>query len=229
MKKTIVLYQQKLFTEIPEDDIRIIKDYHPDFVCLPEYFFHPDFISYEHSLDVMKSLSIELNTILIGGTTVVYENEQMYNTSYIFNKGQKVGRYKKINLYEKELEKITPGDTYKIFEIGGIRVGVLICADVLYRDAWENMKGLNPDIIFIPTFSPFKEETIENKFKRDEDIFVTGAKLCHATIIKTCSIGTFKTTKLQGRSLAASPSGIIWRTDPANEHKKIIKYLEVEL
>ena len=36
----ITIYQQELLGRIPEKDVEIIRNEKPDYVCLPEYFFH---------------------------------------------------------------------------------------------------------------------------------------------------------------------------------------------
>jgi predicted amidohydrolase len=153
----------------------------------------------------------------------------LFNTCYIFDKGKEIGHYRKINLFYRELGRITPGIENKVIEVQGIRVGLMICADALSDTAWEGTAKLKPQIIFIPTFSPYKEETVQSKFIRDEEIYVSGAKFCDCPVIKTCCIGTFKDTRLQGRSLAATPDGIIWRVQPEDEDKPAIRILDINL
>lgn len=225
----VLIYQQRLLASIPEADYEEIKSHNPNIVCLPEYFFHPDFISYDDSIAYMKKCSKDFNTILIGGTTVLHKNGNSFNACYIFDKGKEVGYYKKIHLFQPEVGRITPGTEYKVFTINNVKIGLLICADALHNESWVNMSKLNPDIIFIPTFSPFKEESHKEKFKRDNEIYVNGAKTCNSIIVKVCCIGKFKNTSLQGRSLVADKNGIIWRVDPQNEKNKIIKSIILEI
>ncbi len=229
MKIKAVIYQQKLLAEIPFQDYEAIKNLKAEHVCLPEYFFHPEIISYQESLSKMEEYSRDFNCTLIGGTTVLEENERRYNTCYIYHKSKQMGSYRKINLFYRELGKITPGDKFSTFSVNGINIGLMICADALSEGAWEQMSRLNPDIIYMPTFSPYKKETAQDKFKRDEEIYVRGAKTCNCPVVKTCCIGTFHDAKLQGRSLAATPEGILWRVMPEDENKKIIKLLEIEI
>ncbi len=229
MKIKTVIYQQELLGKIPPQDFKTIKNLNPDHVCLPEYFFHPDFIAYKDSMKLMKEYSEELNCTLIGGSTVLEENGKFYNTCYIFHKGKEKGSYKKINLFFREQGKITPGSEFFTYKFNAINIGLMICADALSETAWNKMAGLNPDIVYIPTFSPYKEETKEEKFKRDEELYVAGAKKCGCPVVKVCCIGQFKDTKLQGRSLVADPNGILWRVEPENENDKIIKKIEIEV
>ncbi len=225
----VLLYQQKLLGQIPDNDYGIIQSYKPDFICLPEYFFHPDFISYKDSINYMKKISKDLNTVLIGGTTVLKEADRLYNCCYVFDKGKVIGHYRKVHLFERENGRITPGKDFKVFVIEGVRLGILICADVLYKKSWKLLAALKPDIIFIPTFSPYKEESQEIKFKRDYNIFVTGAIRTSCPVVKVCSIGELHNHRVQGRSLLANPNNIVWRVSPQDENTKIIKCLDINL
>lgn len=229
MKKKIVIYQQEILGFIPDEDIQTIQQYQPDMVCLPEYFFHPEKVNFAQSQELLKKYSQLFHCILIGGTTVLLENEKLYNTCFIYDSGREMGHYKKINLYYREFGRITPGTEYTVIDVNGIRIGLMICADALSESAWQGTALLKPEIVFIPTFSPYKEEKIEAKFIRDEEIYVSGAKLCGCPVIKTCCIGTFKDTRLQGRSLAALPDGILWRVPPDKEDQSIIQLLEIDL
>lgn len=223
----ITIYQQELLGKIPGNDFNVIKSYNPEFLVLPEYFFHPELISYNDAIKNIIMISKELNCTVIGGTTVLEENNKLFNCCYIYRSGKYIGHYCKINLFEGEIGKIIPGNQYKVFKIDKSKVGILICADVLFIEAWDNMKRLKPDIIFIPTFSPYKIESVEEKYLRDENIFIKGANISNSIIVKVCSIGKYKDTKLQGRSLVCDKNHIIWRVKPEEEDMKIIKNIEI--
>lgn len=85
------------------------------------------------------------------------------------------------------------------------------------------MRAFKPDIIFVPTTSPFRgDETVKEKYARDHDIFVRGAALSGAYIVKCCAIGYLWGGRLQGRSLIAAPWGIISRINPEDESRERI-------
>jgi len=227
MRVKILLYQQELIGKIPENDYQIIKSYKPDFICLPEYFFHPDVVTFDASVSYMSKISLDINCVLIGGSTVSKIEGKMYNTCFIFNRGKEIGFYNKIHLFQPEMGKITPGNEYKLFSIKNVNFSVIICADVLYEDTWNELIKIKPQILFIPTFSPYKEENVKEKFLRDNKIYLEGAKKVGCFIIKTCCTGIFKTTKLQGRSLITGPDNILWRVNPEDEDKPQIKFYEL--
>jgi predicted amidohydrolase len=229
MKIKSVIYQEKLLGEIPLKDLEYIKSQGPDHVALPEYFFHPEIVTYEKSIKLMEEYSTYLNCVLIAGTTVLQKNGKLYNTCYIYDRGQQKGDYQKINLFYREHGRITPGKEFRVFNINNVKIGLMICADALSKKAWQDMTNLKPDIIYIPTFSPYKKETKQEKFLRDNEIYVNGASMCNCTVVKVCCIGKFHEAQLQGRSLVATPEKILWRVMPDQEDKKIIKTIELEV
>lgn len=205
----------------------------PDFVCLPEYFLLPtesvDYLLYASRYDgntkYLSRLSNELDTTLIAGTVIEKNGSSFYNTSYVYRRGEKLAAYRKRYPTDKEQEHgIVPGNKFIVFETDGLKVGVLICADVLRKEAFIKMGRLGADIIFIPTISPLlKDDSPFKKQVRDEMIFVAGARLANAFVVKTCGLGDIFGNPLNGRSLVAAPWGIIWQVSPENEQRPRIQ------
>ncbi len=204
----------------------------PDFVCLPEYsLIGPSVKDYNRAaldirdnLDYLKELSSMLGTCMIGGTVVEADENNLYNSSYLFDRGEILGRYRKLNPTSNEIKKgILPGDKLFTTEIDNVRIGIMICADALNIGLFEQMYEEKVDIIFIPTVSPYQEnESLLDKYSRDEDIFVYGAQKAACFVVKTCGIGTIFGHPLQGRSLIASPWGIIKRVEPHAEQSPAV-------
>ena len=210
-----------------------------DFVCLPEYCFIPleaksqldTAKNLEKNLATLSELSIRLNTALIGGSVVEEKNGKFYNVCNIFDRGQLVGKYRKVNLYRREAGKgISTGNRYEVFGIGGVRVGLLICADVLFSESYRKLTELKPDIIFVPTTSPYRADDLsEAKEKRDSDYFLAGAKAASAYVAKCCAVGSLLGGQLQGRSLIAAPWGILKRVPFQEEDKELVLTAELDL
>jgi predicted amidohydrolase len=239
MKKIrLILYQKPLGIPITRSDIKEMELFAPHFVCFPEYFFvnrrlgnHGQSLHNQQlQIKRIRLLSEELNCTIIGGTMPELADDVMYNTTFVFSKGKELGFYRKKNLFFAEVGKITPGSEFKVFESDGVRFGVLICADVFHDESFFFMKENKAEIIFSPTFSLIKkEETVEEKYKRDNDIYVRGAKLSSAIIVKVCGVRDEYKDFLQARSLIASPGGIIYRVSPEQEHTPMIIKKEIDL
>lgn len=232
MLRKVVIVQCEVGRELSLDENLTIFKQKPDFVILPEYFnADPKFRDTGHnSLNISKHLKYcgvlaeRFETILIAGTAIESDGNKFYNTCYIFNGSDIAGKYRKTNPTENErINQISPGKNQTLIDIKGLRISILICADVLNPGNFDCLRDLRPDIVFIPTTSPYKaKENEKDKFARDKNIFVDGAQRCGAYIIKCCAVGELWGGKLQGRSLVAAPWGVLNRVAPQDEDKERI-------
>lgn len=236
-KFRVILYQKSLGIPVTKRDVREMRDFRPHFICFPEYFFVSrrlgNHVQNPHTQMMQKKriefLSRNLDTVVIGGSMPELSDGNMHNTSFVYDRGEMTGFYRKKNLFIAEVGKITPGDGYRVFHAYGIRFGVMICADVFDDNGFLFMKDQGAKIIFSPTFSPRKEETQEEKFKRDQDIYIRGASLSDAVIVKVCGVKSEYRNFLQARSLIASKEGILFRVMPEDEDKEMIIKREIEV
>jgi predicted amidohydrolase len=154
-----------------------------------------------------------------------------HNACHIFNDGKHIGAYRKVHPTAGERDiGISPGDNYKVFDIQGLRLGVLICADVLYPQSFETLAELQPDLIAIPTTSPFRyDDTAEQKHRRDMEIYVAGARKTGAYVLKTCGVGHLMGKRLQGRSLICNGDGIIASISAPKEALEATLIAEIEV
>lgn len=239
MLKKVILYQQKPGGGVPEDDFNLMQDESPDFLCLPEYFFVPANVESQietadqtaENREWLTEISRRLDCAVIGGSMVERDGGKLYNTCFIYSKGEEIGFYRKLNPFGRETSLgISAGGGLQVFEVENVRVGVLICADVLIPDVFKEMRAFRPQIIFCPTTSPFREDdTVEAKKERDLKIFVSGARDSGAYVVKTCAAGSLMNRKLQGRSLVAAPWGVIRKVDFSEEDKKQILTIALKL
>lgn len=237
MQLSIALFQKRSDGVFDLDRIAKLIGKGFDFVCLPEYCFVSQNAGsqldtakdLEKNLSTLAELSRRLDTVLIGGSVVEEEAGRFYNTSYIFDRGKQVGKYRKVNLYRREAGRgLSTGNRYEVFEVRGIRVGLLICADVLFPESYRKLAELKPDIIFVPTTSPYRaEDPVEAKEQRDAGYFLSGAKTASAFVAKCCAVGLLLTGRLQGRSLIAAPWGILKRVPFEDEDNELVMTVEL--
>ena len=234
----IILYQKSLGIPIIRSDIKAMHEFSPHFVCFPEYFFvnqrlgnHGQSMhNQKRQIERIKLLSKSLNSVVIGGTMPELADGVMYNTTYVYQNGEELGFYRKKNLFFAEVGKITPGDKLKIFNAYGFNFGVLICADVFHDESFMFMNEHGAKIIFSPTFSLYKDnETVEEKYKRDNDIYVRGAGIADSIIVKVCGVRSEYKSFLQARSLIANRSEVLYRVKPEEEHSEMIIKKKIEI
>lgn len=233
----VVLYQEKLCGEVDPQDIPVIRNFSPDFFVLPEHFFTKDAKDFasvagyaQENRDYLLSLSKKISCAVIGGSIIEQESDELYNVCYIADEGVFKGRYVKCNPSREEAKQgVLPGAEMKLYSVKGASIGILICGDVLDEHNFHTMGELLPDIVFVPAVSPYKKETEDEKFARDENIFVQGAENSRSYVIKVCGVGSIFGHPIQGRSLVAAPWGIITRVSSAEENLKHILAVELDL
>lgn len=233
----IILFQNPLGERVTGAQLEEMSAFKPHFVCFPEYYFANRRLgnhgqtpkNQARQLHYLELLSKRLCTTVIGGTMPELADDVMYNTSFVFHNGDLLGYYRKRNLFFPEVGKITPGNEWKVFSAHGITFGVLICADVFYEESFIEMRKRGARIIFVPTFSLRKVETIEEKIKRDNEIFVRGASLAQAIIVKVCGVPSHYKDFIHARSLIAAPDGVLYRVRPEEEEKAMIIKQEVTI
>lgn len=229
MLRKITLVQCEVGRQLSMEENLYIFKQKPDFLVLPEYFnVDPanrntpyNASQAEEYLKYCNALSDRFQNVVIAGTTVESAEGRFFNTSFIYNRGKNIGRYRKINPTANEKRhSISPGNDIFLMEFDGIRISVMICADVLSQSNFRALAEFEPDLIFIPTTSPFRpDETVREKFDRDQAIFVDGAGACGSYLIKCCAVGQLWDGRLQGRSLVAAPWGILSRVTPDEEDR----------
>lgn len=239
MNVNVIACQQRLDEKLSAETIQRICRWHPDFVCLPEHYpltgeirdLQQAALRYYERKGYLSDLSKELETVLVGGTLTEHTRSGYYNTCYVFDRGQELGFYRKVHPTVREQQAgVLSGDEFKIFEIHGLRVGVLICADVLNVRSFDELAALGCQITFVPTASPHRPgERVEEKYERDHSIFVEGARKMGCPIIKTCGVGTTFGHSIQGRSLIATPERIVARAEPHQEHEALLLFAQLQL
>jgi omega-amidase len=239
MKARVAACQQTLKDPLSDAMISQLQEFNPHFVCLPEHYpLAEDIQNLEQAANrfperkhYLSEISRNLDTVVIGGTLTEKTAGGYYNTCYVFDRGDEVGFYRKVNPTSREQSAgVRPGNEFKIFELNQLRVGVLICADVLFPASFSKLAALGGQIIFVPTASPYRPgESVEEKFERDRMIFLEGSKAAGAPLIKTCGVGTTFGHPIQGRSLIVTPEKIVARAEPYQENSPLILTAELDL
>lgn len=212
-----------------------LREIAPDVVVLPEYFAVDGVppprtsVQFDRNIDWLRALAVELNGVVVGGSIMEKEGKDFFNTCFVFDRRMHVGFYRKANPTARELGAgIAPGPGPRILRGGGLSIGVLVCADVLAPGAFEAMRGA--DIVAVPTSSPhLPEDTLEAKARRDQEIFVAGARASGAYVVKSCATGSLAGHRLQGRSLVAAPWGVLDRVPPEGEDSEALLVVDLSL
>ena len=94
-------------------------------------------------------------TIVVGLLEQSHDPIKPYNTAAILGPQGVIGRYRKTHLWDlgpdkeayRECKLFTPGDQLDIFDIGGFKMGVMICADGLFPEVPRTLALKGADLI----------------------------------------------------------------------------------
>lgn len=140
-----------------------------DIVALPEMFNCPYSNKYfrkyaegedGETINLLSSLSRELKIYLIGGSIPEIANDNVYNTSFSFDKeGNMIGKHRKIHLFDidvkggisfKESETLSSGNKMTIIETDYCRIGIAICYDVRFPELFRKMTLEGVKLVILP-------------------------------------------------------------------------------
>lgn len=79
------------------------------------------------------------------------EQEKLYNTAVLVGPKGYVGKYRKLHLFMKEKDFFEPGDLgFPVFDLGGWKLGILICFDWIFPETWRVLALRGADIVCHP-------------------------------------------------------------------------------
>jgi predicted amidohydrolase len=136
-----------------------------DLAVLPEYHLtnwlpsDPNFIGLcsqsQKYIDSYRSLAKELHINIVPGTIVEQRGNELHNIAYfISNDGEILGQYQKKNLWHPERPHLTSSQhaPHEAFDTPLGKVGMLICWDLAFPEAFRELVAGGAQIIIIPTF-----------------------------------------------------------------------------
>jgi predicted amidohydrolase len=102
-------------------------------------------------LDYLAGLCRQFGFHLVSGLNE-RDGERLYNSAALVGPGGYVGRYRKLHLFWNEVDFFEPGDAgLPVFDIGPCRLGMLVCFDWIYPEAWRVLALQGADLICHPS------------------------------------------------------------------------------
>lgn len=114
----------------------------------------------------LKVLSYELDLLIVGGSLVEAENDKLYNTCFVFDKGELIAKHRKIHLFDidipgkmtfKESETISTGNQATVFQTRFGKFGIGICYDIRFASYAMLLRQMGAEVLIYP--SVFNQET----------------------------------------------------------------------
>jgi predicted amidohydrolase len=80
------------------------------------------------------------------------DGERPYNSAVLVGPDGYVGCYRKLHLFMNEKDFFEPGDAgLPVFDIGSCKVGMLVCFDWIFPEAWRSLALQGADVICHPS------------------------------------------------------------------------------
>jgi len=93
----------------------------------------------------------ETSNISIIGGLIEREGDRLYNTVVIVSPQGFVGKHRKVHLSLFDTGFFTPGDTFRAFDLPGVRIGILLCYDSWFPDAGKALARQGVSLICNPS------------------------------------------------------------------------------
>ena len=101
-------------------------------------------------LQYLESLCLRLGCHIASGLNE-RQGSHLYNSAVLVGPQGYVGRYRKLHLFMNEKDFFEPGDVgLPVFDIGPCRIGMLVCFDWIFPEAWRVLALKGADIICHP-------------------------------------------------------------------------------
>ncbi len=135
-----------------------------DLIILPEFFTtgvshkyveNPNPKNGGRPIEFVANLARKYNANIVAGTVITEEEGKLYNTLFVLNRtGETVAKYRKIHLFKyfggTENERITPGNSIVVADLGFGKVGLAICFDIKYPLHYKKLTQAGAEIIVNP-------------------------------------------------------------------------------
>jgi predicted amidohydrolase len=112
-----------------------------DMVVLPEFFdgmlaVDRPHVRAEQPRQFLRTLARACNVIVVGGSIAYTDaSGRRFNSCFVIDReGHEHARYDKQVLFSREADLRVPGTSTGVYEIDGVRFGVLICADLWWPE-----------------------------------------------------------------------------------------------
>jgi len=146
----------------------VASDHKSDFILFPE-LFTTQLLSFQVSerpglamrrlaestpayLELFAKLAIKYNVNIIGGSHFSFENEKLYNVSYLFRRNGGIAKQYKLHITPEERRwwGVEPGHTLEVFDTDRAKISIQIGADITFPELSRIAFQKGAQIIFVP-------------------------------------------------------------------------------
>ncbi|MCK4383390.1 MAG: acyltransferase, partial [Candidatus Lokiarchaeota archaeon] len=126
-------------------------------------------------------ISKMINAVMIGGY-VEQDGDEIYNSAMIVSDKGVIDSYRKIHLYYKEKLWFSPGNKpLRVYDVKGIKVGIMICFDWFFPETTRTLALLGADIIVHPAnlVLPYCQKAMVTRCLENRVYAITSNRIGH--------------------------------------------------
>lgn len=199
-----------------------------EILLFPEYFSYsrisPEVL--DETLGFLERVSSEFGVVVAGNAVV---DEYGYrNRCFLFNNGEMVGFQDKIHPTRVERELgIKSGDKLRVFDVRGVKLSILVCADILYPELCRVAGLKGSDVVLNPVVSFRRSELPGDRFRYC--LYFTRSFDNAYAIVKAGGVGrTFTGSEAVGRSLIATFDGILAKFSDEQGEEAVVAEVDLD-
>ena len=137
------------------------------------------------------------------------DGEKLYNSAALIGPGGPLGRYRKMHLFWNEKDIFEPGDLgLPVFDVGGVKVGILICFDWQFPEVWRILALRGAEIVCHPSNLVLPELA--------QRAVPLHAMLNRMFVVLANRFGSERELTFTGRSILTDPRGSVISEAPAD-------------
>jgi predicted amidohydrolase len=121
-------------------------------VCLPEHWLGSQLVEpHDELYERFGALAQELGMYINLGGFYERSTETFFVSPTLSPQGQVISKQAKVHLYGSERELASPGRGFEVFEVDGVKVGVLVCHDVVFPESARSVVLKGAELLLVPS------------------------------------------------------------------------------
>jgi len=195
-----------------------------DVIMLPELAvsgYPPEDLLFHAGMRAQVARSLERLRTEIHGITLIagypeYDGSQIFNSAIVIRDGRVLANHRKACLpnYRVFDEKryFTPGDLPTVFELAGVRAGVLVCEDIWEAQPARQAKAAGAEVLLVINASPYE---VGKQQQREDRVARQRVSEVGLPIVFVNLLGGQDELVFDGNSFAMDSSGVVTSRAPA--------------
>lgn len=136
------------------------------------------------------------------------DGKQLYNSAAVVGPDGHIGTFRKLHLWDQENRIFEPGDELRVYDTAIGRLGVLICYDIWFPEAFRTLALAGAELICVPTnWVPLPAGNGPHDLAMANVLCMSNAHSNGIPVVAADRCGTERGIEFLGRSLIVDHTG----------------------